>query len=254
MPKFDNISAIFMWCSRAIACVLAPAIVCFAQNAESLPAFEVASVRMVPDASDALTSISPFGANQYSMAKAPLALMIQLAYDVPAEQIDGIEKLGKDRYDLAAKAEDGLMLTLEQVRPRLRRLLEERFQLRVHHESKLFDGYALVTAKGGPRLKPASEAGGMGMIYPGGLRLTNVPIASFATSLRTLVGRPVIDKTSMPGKFDFELTFARDNDPDSPLPSFTTALQEKYGLRLEKTKVSLDMVVVDSVETLPRDN
>jgi uncharacterized protein (TIGR03435 family) len=166
----------------------------------------------------------------------------------------GMEKLGSEHYEFSAKAEDGVLLTLDQLQPRLRRLLEERFRLATHREQKEYDGYALVVAKSGPRLKPTTGSSENGVIYPGGLRIMNSTLAGFAGSLRSPAGRPVIDKTGVTGNYDFTLSYAHDGDTDSPLPSLFTALQEQYGLRLEKAKVPLEILVIDRVEKVPSEN
>jgi uncharacterized protein (TIGR03435 family) len=177
-----------------------------------------------------------------------------MSYGVPYEQILGIEKLGSEHYDINAKAEDGVILTYEQLQPRLQRLLTQRFKLVVHREMTEFAGYALVIAKGGAKLHPTAGVSEPGTIFPGGLRLMNVPLSAFAVSLRSTAGRPVVDKTGIQGNYDFTLRYARDGDADSALPSFFTALQEECGLKLETAKVPLEVVVIDRVERIPTEN
>jgi uncharacterized protein (TIGR03435 family) len=222
--------------------------------AQSGPAFEVASVKVTPPGSRGFMSVSGYGTNRYTMTNGVLALFVQLAYEVQPDQIQGIDKLGTEHYDLSVKAEDGIILTNDQLAPRLARLLAERFKLVVHHEPKVVDGYALTVAKGGSKLVSAGAGPGGGTIFPGGLRLTNYPLNWFATALRSPAGRPVVDKTDITGNYDFDLKYAADNDTDSALPSFFTALQEKYGLKLETAKVPLDFIVIDSVEKIPSEN
>lgn len=82
----------------------------------------------------------------------------------------------------------------------------------------------------------------------------NFPLSAFATSLRSPAGRPVADKTGIQGNYDFSLTYARDSDTDSSLPSFFTALQEQFGLKLEPAKVPLEIVVIDHLEKIPTEN
>jgi uncharacterized protein (TIGR03435 family) len=173
---------------------------------------------------------------------------------VPYQQISGNDKLGSEHYDLAAKAEDGVVLTYLALQPRLQRLLEQRFHLAVHKDEKEFDGYALTVAKGGPKLTPATALSETGSIYPGGLRLMNMSVAGFASMIRSTVGSPVEDRSGITGNYDFEMRFARDDDKDSMLPSFPTALRETFGLRLEKTKVKLELVVIDHVDKIPTEN
>jgi uncharacterized protein (TIGR03435 family) len=82
----------------------------------------------------------------------------------------------------------------------------------------------------------------------------NQTLAGFAGSLRSPAGRPVIDRTGIQGNYDFTLSYARDGDTVSQLPSLFTALQEQYGLRLEKAKVPLEILVIDQVEKVPSEN
>ena len=82
----------------------------------------------------------------------------------------------------------------------------------------------------------------------------NRSLDDFAAELRSPAGRPVVDKTGIQGKYDFVLSYAREGDKESPDPSFFTALQERYGLKLQKSKVRLDILVVDQVEKVPSDN
>jgi len=218
------------------------------------PAFEVSSIRVTPQAQFGYTSLSPFGANRYTATNATLDFLIRLAYGIPYEQISGIEKLGSQHYNVTAKAEDGVLLSLEQLKPRLQRLLEERFKLAVHREMKVFDGYELVVAKGGSKLKPSAGGSEPGAIYPGGFRLMNQGLDGFAATIRSPAGRPVINKTGLDGNYDFELRYARDGDVDSALPSFFTALQQEFGLKLEPGKVHLDILVIDHVDRVPAEN
>ena len=223
------------------------------QHSETLPSFEVASIRLSTDKAGIMT-VGPPETGTYTIRGVMLYGLVQQAYNVPYEQISGIEKLGSERYDVSAKAEPGVLLTPENLAPRMQRLLAERFHLAVHKENKVFDGYALLVAKGGPRLTPTAGGQQAGSIFPGGLRLMDTPLSSFATSLRSLAGRPVMDKTGIQGRYDFKLSFARLDDPDSTLPSFSTALEEQLGLKLEPAKVALDLVVIDHVERIPTEN
>lgn len=224
------------------------------QLIQAQPEFEVASVRLTPKDSLGYTAFGPFGTGRYTISNATLDLLIQIAYAVPWNQISGVEKLGTDHYDVSAKAEDGVLLTIEQVRPRLRRLLEQRFKLAAHRETKEFDGYALVIAKGGPKLQPTTGGSEPGAIYPGGMRIQNTTMSGLATDLASPTGRPVADKTGIDGSYDIRLEYARDGDTDSALPSIFTALQEQLGLKLESRKVPVEMLVIDSVERVPAEN
>lgn len=181
--------------------------------------------------------------------------MIQMAYGVTWNQISGMEKLGKNHYDISAKAEDGVVITPETLKPRLRQLIEQRFKLATHRETKEFPGYALVVAKGGSKLRPAKKGStAYGMVYPGGMRLPNTSMDGLGTFLASPLGRPVIDQTGIQGDYEIQLDCARDGDANSPLPSIFTALQEQLGLKLEPRKVPVELLVIDRVETVPSEN
>lgn len=224
----------------------------WAQPSDTLPSFEVASIRLSTDKS-AMT-FGPLGTGTYTIRGVTLDGLVEQAYRVPYEQISGTEKLGSERYDVIAKAEPGVPLTIENLAPRMQRLLAERFKLAVHKESKVFEGYALVAARVGPKLTPTAGGEAAGSIFPDGLRLMSVTLSDFAISLRSLAGRPVMDRTGIQGRYDFTLRFRRLDDPDSTLPSFATALEEQLGLKLEPAKVPLDLVVIDRVEKIPTEN
>ena len=222
--------------------------------AQPQPAFEVASVKITPQSTFGYTSWGPSGTNRYAVSNATLNYLIQIAYGVNFYQILGKEKLGDRHYEISAKAEDGVLLTSDQLRPRLQRLLEQRFKLATHPEQGDLDGYALVVANGGAKLKPTAGSTENGVIYPGGLRIFNQTLDGFAASLRSPAGRPVADKTGIASRYDFELRYARDDDPSPTLPSLFTALQEQFGLKLEKSRVTMEVLVIDSVHQVPTEN
>jgi uncharacterized protein (TIGR03435 family) len=238
---------------RVLALSALTAAVAWAQP-EQDPAFEAASVHITPQAQFGYTSFGPSGTNRYSVQNVTLDLLVQVAYSIPLDQISGLEKLGTEHYDLTAKAEDGVLLTNDQLAPRLRRFLVERFKLVIHRDMKTYDGYALVVAKGGPKLKPNAGSKEMGAVFPGGLRLVNTSLAGFALMIRSPAGRPVEDRTGIQGAYDFDFRYARDTDTDSSLPSFFTALQETFGLKLEPAKVTLPILVIDSVDKTPTED
>jgi uncharacterized protein (TIGR03435 family) len=75
---------------------------------------------------------------------------------------------------------------------------------------------------------------------------------------RAMLDRPVVDKTGLSGKFDFDLEWAPDEtqfggevpvaSADSPNPPLFTALQQQLGLKLEATRGPIQALVVDAVE------
>jgi uncharacterized protein (TIGR03435 family) len=89
-------------------------------------------------------------------------------------------------------------------------------------------------------------------------------IASALSRVISSVGRPVIDKTGVAGRFDFSLSWTpvegvpgTPGGPTLPIdpngPFIFTALQEQLGLKLEPGRALVDVLTIDSAE-MPTDN
>ena len=242
------------WC--ALPLVMAAVTPVFTQTPASPPAFEVASLKISPTHGSGLTSIGPYGTERFTITNTPADLLLQIAFGVLPYQMSGAPGwFDTERYDLTAKAEEGVKLTSEELRPRLQRLLAERMKLVVHRETKEFSGFALVIAKGGPKLKESTASPSeQGVTYSGGMRLPNATIDWLAAMLITPLGRPVVNKTGITGNYDIEITYAKEGDTNSSQPSLFTALEERLGLKLEAQKVSVEMLAIDHMERVPTDN
>jgi uncharacterized protein (TIGR03435 family) len=92
-----------------------------------------------------------------------------------------------------------------------------------------------------------------------GYRAGNITMAALANALRPYVGREVVDRTDLPGEFDFEVEFSpppTTGPPDAGVPaaplddaaSVFTALEEQLGLKLESTRGPVELMVIDSAE------
>jgi len=210
-------------------------------------AFEVASVKVT--SMDAF-SISPYGLERFSIRSASLTLLISFAYGVGDDQISGGPGWrNSEYYDVTAKAEDGVRLTYDELRPRLEALLVQRFKLAAHREMKQLPGYALMVAAGGARLKRSErEAATLGSILPGGLRAPSISMDSFAGMLARAVGRPVVNGTGLGGNYEIAIDYAPEAGADSSLPSIFTALQEQLGLRLQSRTLPVESLVIDHAE------
>jgi len=222
--------------------------------------FEAVSVHLVdPRVADdpSRSSLSSFPTNLFTMRGVPLTFLIQLAYNVEsADYISGMPGwMETQEYDVSAKVEGDRQLTLEQMRPMLQRLLADRFDFKFHRETKMTSGFELTVAKGGPKLH-ASEGDGkpFAQILSNRLDVGHMDAGHIAGMLAHRAGEPVVDKTGLTGDYDFTLSYAPANDPNSSLPDFFTALQEQLGLRLESRKVPVEIVVVDQVEKVPTQN
>ena len=194
-------------------------------------------------------------------------------------------------FDIEGKvaAEDAAKLKAmkpEQRRQMLVALLEERFGLKYHHETRDLPMYDLVVAKGGVKMQAAKpdppDSGddppraqgqplktGRHMLMMNGrghVESTGTDMPGLARVLSSQLRRTVVDKTGLKGNFDYKLDWTPDNtapvmarggDPgagdnassqDAGGPSLFTALEEQLGLKLESTKGPSDVIVIDALE------
>jgi uncharacterized protein (TIGR03435 family) len=225
-------------------------------EAQAVPSrsFEVASVRASQHGCG-MTSLSPWGGARFSVKNATMQLLLGIAFDVRPNQISTkLGWLGTQCYDVDAKPDGDTGLSYEEVKAPLQQLLAERFQLAFHREPKDVNGYALVVAKGGPRLQKGKGGSTSAYILPDGLRGEGLSMTTLAAMLASPVGQQVVDKTGITGSYEINLKFAPSGATESQYPSIFTAVQEQLGLRLEPQKVPVEMLVIDHLEKVSSEN
>lgn len=189
-----------------------------------------------------------------------LISLVERAYDVQ-DSVSGPVWLTTERYEVVAKAPQG---TRGQLAAMLQNLLAERFHLRVHWETKEAQGYALVAGKSAHTLSPADPASPKSTTSSNSGRFvySRVTLAVFASRLGRLMAQPVVDATGIKGEFNITLEAAPDSLPGlnarlqeapSPYPSIFTALSQ-LGLNLEKRKLQVKTLIVDSADKVPTAN
>jgi len=241
-----------------------------ADTTAKLPAFDVISIR--PNNNSTQMNGGNFSRrvgvrttpDGFSASSLDLKSLIAIAYGVKPDQVSGGSGwVDSDRYDIEAKvvAANGSTpqpLTHEQSNLMLRSLLADRFKLAVHNETKEAPIYELVVAKNGPKLQPAKPDQPTRMTIAGSGKATMEAdqISALVYQLSLQVGRPVVDKTGLTGKYDIKLEWTRDSGPgsvdsasaDVSGPSIFTAVQEQLGLKLNPSKGPVDTLVIDHVE------
>ncbi len=202
------------------------------------------------------------------MHNTQLRMIVAYAYHIPNSswQVVGDLHLPENRrwYDIEAIATGSP--DDEDLRLMFQSLLRDRFKLKVHREVRDTTGYDLVLAKGGSKLHLAvpdrqitlegqSIDAGTGKISyaADGAHLIG-KASSIGQLIFALSGRlraPVRDRTGLTGLFDYDVVFARDESASDigGAPAMTTALQEELGLRLEKNRTKVDVIVIDHVES-----
>ena len=121
-----------------------------AQTAK-LPSFEVASVKAAaPCCAPGQWRESKLLDDRIDLRYVTMKYCVAAAYGLKEYQVSGPAWITETHYDILAKAAEGTRK--EQIPAMLQALLAERFQLEVHREKKEFNVFALVIAKGGPKL------------------------------------------------------------------------------------------------------
>jgi uncharacterized protein (TIGR03435 family) len=223
-----------------------------ASNAQERLAFEVASIKPIQGFVNARGNAS---GPRITLSGYALEGLIMEAYQVQSWQLSGGPAWrDTDPFEIIAKASGDASPTPVQIREMLRSLLEERFKLKVHRETKDGPIYALVVEKNGPKLRKSTgsdfsySAGGLG----GAVKLSykKVSMNFFANQIasQAQLGRPVVDRTGLAGDWDFELTFVQGAaPPNSDLPDLFTGLRE-LGLKLESQKGPVEMLIIDGAK------
>jgi uncharacterized protein (TIGR03435 family) len=232
------------------------AIVLTSYGAAQVATLEVASVK--PSSSKNTDSNLDSTPGRLTATNITVMELIRLAYTVKDYQVGRAPGwLDSNRYDIAARVSGGNSKNLEGERAVVRELLTGRFQLATHRETKEVGVYFLVVAKNGSKLTPHNDGSGSGSRKScGHLAGTRLTADVIATVLSRQLEREVLNRTGLPGKFDFRLDWMPDSGPcpstadgdTGARPSFNAAVQEQLGLRLESGRGPMEVLMIDRVE------
>jgi uncharacterized protein (TIGR03435 family) len=234
-------------------------------SATKLPEFDVASIK--PNHSSTGQFRLAFTPDGVKIQNASLLMIIRAAYGMFNSLDDkflGIPDWARtEKFDLEAKvsATDTPIfqkLNFDQRQLMVQALLADRFKLQASHQMREQPVYALLVAKGGPKLVPSkptpdADPGGAIKRNKGHIEAQNIVISQLVSVLTQTADRTVLDKTNLTGKYDFTLEWtpedaAPDTAANSDGPSLFTAIQEQLGLRLEPQKASVPVLVIDHLE------
>jgi uncharacterized protein (TIGR03435 family) len=250
-----------------------------AQSSSTLrPQFDVVSIKRTPEITGPGIDFSAMPGGRLHVRNNPVMNLIGNAYDFPQYRITGgPEWLRTDRYEIEAKA-DGAP-TRSQMMVMVQTLLEDRFKLRVHRETREGQVYVLSVAKGGLKLAPSKDDGCVhrspGTVLPAtetrpncgnnwlrqrGPNLawtaTRIDMGAVAGALAIVMRRTVLDKTGAAGFFDINVELpplqpevgVSDLSPVDTGVSVFTVLREQLGLSLESERGPVEYLVIDAVE------
>ena len=219
-------------------------------------AFDVASIKPANSGRPGMSIQTDPG--RFKAINANVSFLIQYAYNIRDFQLTGGPAwMDSDTFDIDATGENA---DYRQFPLMMRTLLENRFQLKFHQETRPLPIYDLVVARDGPKFKHAPEtATGSTRRSSGQITISKGTVAALASALSNILGRKVIDKTGLTGDYDMTLKWTPDEyqppplkpnapPPDPNNPSIFTAIQEQLGLKLESSKGPVEVIVVDSVQ------
>jgi uncharacterized protein (TIGR03435 family) len=219
--------------------------------------FEVASIK--PSSSGRPGISIQTSPGRFKAINATVRFLFVYAYGIKDFQLmGGPDWVSSDAYDIEATSgpkgneRDFPLMT--------RALLENRFQLKFHRDTKELPVYEMVVAKSGLKLLPSADGEAPATRgRRGDLVIKAGTMANLASSLSTILGRKVVDKTKLNKKYDMSLKWTPDEfqapplRPDAPpadpnAPSIFTAIQEQLGLALESSTGPVEVFIIDSVQ------
>jgi uncharacterized protein (TIGR03435 family) len=314
--------------SRAVTTL--PFLICALASSPLAPqkttprSFEVVSIKPSAPGATLRGVVGPRG-DRFTMFGGTVRTILSFAYRptaTPNLTVIGTPSwFDSDRFDIDAKADCSAgPISQDEMLVMVQSLLESRFHMKAHWDTREAPSYDLVLAKGGPKMKKSEDQAptspssissrpalcgppaettnfvpptpfdprgplqrGMTMISGGAAGTTMsavaVPVSRLITMLQQVAGSTITDKTGLEGLFDFKLQFSLagtgraatpfgvipappaagaaepgpglPSPPTTPVdtqPSLFTAIQEQLGLKLESTKGSVQVLVIDSVE------
>ncbi len=233
---------------------------------QSSSEFEVASVKQLdqtvqpgrPDLSFVGTSGKPFHIAGHRVGvRGTLRALIADAYGLKEYQVLAAPQWADTLiYEITATTPGDAEATQDQVRPMLRSLLADRFQLKVQPDTKELPVYHLRQVKKSNLLKPAGPdetfSWKLSQTPDGILRskATRESIGDFVQLVGVSADRPVIDKTGITGDIDYDILISppEGRGPEDVNRAIINAVIDQLGLRLEAAKDSIAILVVDKAD------
>jgi len=242
--------------------------------ADADPSFEVATIKPNPSGGNSMRGLNTNG-HDFRVRNGSLADLMAFAYNVQVKQIVNAPSwIDQDRYDIDARQDQDGLANEKQLRGMVRKLLEDRFALKVHHDKREMAAFVLSVGKGGPKLTESQIKGplpGMGFRpVPSGvmMRINNGTMDELADFMQgTVFDRPMVNHTGIEGRYDISLTFTPDDSefkgrpPRLPstaagadaetveaAPNIFDAIEKQLGLKLTSEKTAVDAIVIDHVE------
>jgi uncharacterized protein (TIGR03435 family) len=226
--------------------------------------FDVVSIK--PNQSNVAESDVVTG-GRFTAINISLQALLARAYGLPQNQIVGPGWLDAVRFDVVAKLPEGFhpsRANSSDIQAMQRNMLAGRFKMEAHKDTRMVSAYALAVDKKGIKLKEAREGCSASRNNNPGLFIgTCVNMKLFAEFVSWYADLPVVDMTGLTGSYDIKLVWVPERGRPAPGAdagyslvgtTMDIALQEQLGLKLERRKAPIDVVVVDRIERTPTEN
>jgi len=226
------------------------------------PSFEVASIKPSTTSEPRYYKFN-VGDDRFRGTNISLKDWIKTAWAVTDFEMTGAPPwISSENFDIDAKAERPIR-SVDEGYQMLKSLLEDRFSLKVHRETKEMPMFSLMVQKNGVKMKLSADqtgtTGGVREVRYGRIAGEAVPVSMIARILSGLAGRRVLNKTGLVGWYDVDLRYTPDLGQPGATPeptglpddqSLFGALQTQLGLKLESTRGPVEVLIVDHIERL----
>jgi uncharacterized protein (TIGR03435 family) len=267
----------------------------YGQTPAPAPEFEVASIKLaavesgpmaeakmraMDSMADMMIGMVPLKGMTVTMDSRTLQQLIAAAYKVRVSEVSGPGWMSEARFNVEAKMPAGADKKLSN--EMLQRLLEQRFGLKVHRETRTVSGFALTVGKDGAHLTPAAppiakpdpdakpdpeegkrrmekmmadmKARGPGNMPASWWQNNNATSAQIAASISRMIKAPVDDQTGLDGKYNVSMEVPQPESPEDTMEYRVARAVTKLGLKLDAHKISIDTIVVDAASKMPTEN
>jgi uncharacterized protein (TIGR03435 family) len=254
--------------------MLFAAALAFAQSADTpAPAFDVASVKPGQPGGRGggmerrvlqNIQVSP---GTVTARNASLRSCIRWAWHVSEFQVSGPDWLDSERFEITGKAAGPS--TEAELRLMMQALLQERFKLTLHRQTKELSAYVLTIGKNGLKVQESKTEGESSIDVNQrqfSVSVQRTPVSAMVEMLSNVLRAPVVDQTGLTGRYDITLNVAKyvgdmmaqgksiESTPVDPQALISMILQDEFGLKLDAKKMPLDVLVIDHIEKAPVEN
>jgi uncharacterized protein (TIGR03435 family) len=239
-------------------------------DANAKPQFEVATIKPSdPNRPGWGIGINPSG--MINTLNTTLADLIKFCYDLhPKQVVNAPAWFDTEKFDVSGKPNAPGMASLPQMRAMVQQLIVDRFGLKFHNDKREMQAYAIAVGKGGEKIKKEENIKvplpGFGGLPQRGFNVRNATIAEFASVIQAqFMDLPVVDQTNFGDtRYSFVVKFTPDPgmrpfggatppapppapDVDAP-PDLYGAMEQQLGLRMQKTRTNVPVMVIDKIE------